>query len=29
MTPPNSEQTDWFAEHLQPHEAMLRGPNIG
>jgi len=24
MPPQNSEQARWFAEHLQPHEAMLR-----
>ncbi len=24
MPPPNSESARWFAEHLQPHEPMLR-----
>lgn len=24
MPPPDSEQARWFAEHVQPHEAMLR-----
>jgi len=24
MPPPQSEQSEWFARHLQPHEAMLR-----
>lgn len=24
MPPPDSESTRWFAEHLQPHEAVLR-----
>lgn len=25
MPPENSEQNQWFQEHLQPHEPMLRG----